>query len=336
MKKPTLLLDNCMDAMEKLEDNSIHAVCTDPPYGLTEFSPSEVEKLRSGRGGVWRLPPSWDGCTRRPLPRFTVLSSEQRQEIEIFFKKWAVMLWPKLRPGGHIFIAGNPTLQMYVQNALVAVNFENRGTVLRIYHGFRGGDRPKNAEKEFPDVCVTPRGNYEPWMLFRKPISEKTVAENLRKWQTGGLRMLEGGKPLPDVIPSFKTPACERAIVDHPSLKPQHLMRILVRTLLPLGRGMILDPFMGGGSTLAAASMIGYDSIGFEIDPEYFELAKSAIFPLSSLYPDLDGSDIEAPLGKYAQPEEDECYTQLHLLEKSEGYLGNMKAEKRNRKAKNV
>ena len=117
---------------------------------------------------------------------------------------------PILRPGGHVIIAGNPMLQMHVQSAMVNAGFENRATILRVYHGFRGGDRPKNAEREFPDVCVTPRGNYEPWMLFRKPISEKTVAENLRRWETGGLRMLEGSKPLPDVIPSFKTPAIER------------------------------------------------------------------------------------------------------------------------------
>lgn len=141
---------------------------------------------------------------------------------------------PKIRPGGHLLIAGNSVLQMYVQNAMLNSGFEHRATILRLYHGFRGGDRPKNAEKEFPEVCVTPRGNYEPWMLFRKPISESTVAKNLRKWETGGLRMLEGGKPLPDVIPSFKTPAFEREIADHPSLKPQHLLRIFVRALLPL------------------------------------------------------------------------------------------------------
>ncbi len=332
MKKPTLLLGNCIDLMKGLEDHSIHAVCTDPPYGLTEFSAGEVEKLRAGRGGVWRLPPNWDGCKRRPLPRFTVLSTDQRKEIEVFFKKWAAVLWPKLRPGGHVLIAGNPTLQMYVQSAMVSENFENRGTLLRIYHGFRGGDRPKNAEQEFPDVCVTPRGNYEPWMLFRKPISEKTVAENLRKWDTGGLRMLEGCKPLPDVIPSFKTPVCERDIVDHPSLKPQHLMRIFVRSLLPLGRGVVLDPFMGGGSTLAAATIIGYDSIGFEIDPEYYELAKKAIFPLSALYPDFDGSVIETTLNKAFSSQEEESYKQLYLLEKPEGYLDKKNVGKRSNK----
>ncbi len=72
-------------------------------------------------------------------------------------------------------------------------------------------------------------------MLFRKPISEKTVAANLRRWQTGGLRRLSADKPLPDAIPSGRTPDREEAISDHPCLKPQHFMRVLVRALLPLG-----------------------------------------------------------------------------------------------------
>ncbi len=196
---------------------------------------------------------------------------------------------------GHVLIAGNPMLQMYVQTALVDAGFENRATIVRMYHGFRGGDRPKNAEREFPDVCVTPRGNYEPWMLFRKPISEKTVADNLRKWATGGLRMLAGGKPLPDAISSFKTPARERDIADHPSLKPQHLLRIFVRALLPMAQGVVLDPFMGAGSTIAAASSIGIDAVGIEIDPIFYSLSECAISELAALYPGMTGDALDHP-----------------------------------------
>lgn len=204
MSKITLLKGGCLKEIEMLEADSVHAVCADPPYGLLEFSAKEVAKLRSGRGGVWRLPPKWDGCERRPLPRFTVLTSEQKKGIEIFFRSWAEALSPKMRPGGHILIAGNPALQMYVQNAMVGAGYENRATIVRLYHGFRGGDRPKNAEREFADVCVMPRGSYEPWMLFRKPISEKTVAGNLRKWKTGALRMLKGGRPLRMPLPVLR------------------------------------------------------------------------------------------------------------------------------------
>lgn len=276
-----------------MEDNSLHAVCTDPPYGLVEYSPKEVEKLRIGSGGLWRLPPNWDGCKRRPLPRFSVLTAAQKADILNFFYSWAQGLNPKLRPGGHVLIAGNPTLQIYVQNAMSLAGYEFRATIVRVYNGFRGGDRPKNAEKEFPDVCVSPKAKYEPWMLFRKPLAEKTVAENLRTWQTGALRMLERGKPLPDVIFSAKTPECERRIANHPSLKPQKLLRLFVRSLLPLGEGVVLDPFMGSGSTLAAAEAIGYRSIGIEVNKEFYDIAVKAIPQLASLYPLDKGKSVE-------------------------------------------
>lgn len=232
---------------------------------------------------------------REPLPRFTVLTDQQKDDIEVFFRRWADQLRRPLRPGGHVLIASNPTLQMHVQRGMVVAGYELRAVVIRLYHGFRGGDRPKNAETDFPSVCVTPRGNYEPWLLFRKPISEKTVAQNLRKWATGGLRMLAGDRPLPDVIPSARTPRAERKIAPHPSLKPQHLLRILVRSLLPLGEGTILDPFMGSGSTLAAAAAVGYQSVGVEADAEYYRLAVSAVPRLARLYPGFTGAEVIPP-----------------------------------------
>jgi len=191
-------------------------------------------------------------------------------------------------------------LQPLVQVAMAEAGFEIRPALLRLYFSFRGGDRPKNAEREFPEVCVTPKGAYEPWMLFRKPISERTVAENLRRWKTGGLRRLSLDRPLPDAIPSGRTPDREGAISDHPCLKPQHFMRILVRAMLPLGEGVLVDPFMGSGSTLAAAEAVGYESIGIEIDEQYFALAKEAIPQLAALYPTFVGDDtvLEAAYGQ--------------------------------------
>ena len=291
----TTIHTDCLGWLDDQADCSIHGVCTDPPYGLIEFTPEQVGKLRSGKGGVWRIPPTMNGSEREPLPRFTILTDHQKHDIETFFTRWGKSLRRPLRPGGHVLIASNPTLQMHLQRGMAEAGYELRAVVIRLYHGFRGGDRPKNAETDFPSVCVTPRGNYEPWLLFRKPIVEKTVAQNLRKWATGGLRMLSGNRPLPDVIPSSRTPQAERQLAPHPSLKPQHLLRILVRTLLPLGEGLIIDPFMGAGSTLAAATAIGYLSIGIEVDAMYYKLAVGAIDQLSVLYPDFSGDDVIAP-----------------------------------------
>jgi site-specific DNA-methyltransferase (adenine-specific) len=103
------------------------------------------------------------------------------------------------------------------------------------------------------------------------------VQDNLRKWKTGGFRRPSKDKPFGDVIESAPTRKTERQIAPHPSLKPQAFLRQLVRAILPLGEGVVLDPFAGAGSTLAAAEAIGYLSIGVEKDEHYFNMARHAV-----------------------------------------------------------
>ena len=146
----------------------------------------------------------------------------------------------------------------------------------------RGGDRPKAAHEEFAGVSVLPRSMWEPWLVFRKPI-EGRVQDNLRKWSTGGFRRPSPERPFGDVIASAPTRKTERAIAPHPSLKPQAFLRKLVHGVLPLGVGVVLDPFAGSGSTLAAAEAIGYHSIGLEKDARYFDLACEALPRLAVL-----------------------------------------------------
>ena len=85
----TLYVADCMGWLAGREENSVHAVVTDPPYGLHEYTAKEQGKLRAGRGGVWRIPPSFDGHQRSPLPRFTVLTDDDRATLQVFFKTWA-------------------------------------------------------------------------------------------------------------------------------------------------------------------------------------------------------------------------------------------------------
>jgi site-specific DNA-methyltransferase (adenine-specific) len=127
-----------------------------------------------------------------------------------------------------------------------------------------------------------PRSGWEPWGLFRKPC-EGRVQDNLRKWRTGGLRRVAAAEPFGDVIRSAPTRGEERRIAPHPSLKPQAFMRRLVHAALPLGEGIVLDPLMGAGSTIAACLALGYRGIGIELDPAYFATARSAIPKLARL-----------------------------------------------------
>jgi site-specific DNA-methyltransferase (adenine-specific) len=272
----------CLAWLDAHAASSVHAIVTDPPYGVKEYSDEEKGKLRKGRGGVWRIPPSFDGCQRAPLPRFTVLTDAERAEMQRFFLAFAQRALRVLVPGGHLFIAANPLLSHIVYHPIVSVGFEKRGEIIRLVQTLRGGDRPKNAHEEFSDVSVMPRSAWEPWGLFRKQC-EGRVQDNLRKWKTGGLRRVSEDRPFVDVIESAPTRAAERALSGHPSLKPQAFMRRVVRASLPLGEGVVLDPFMGGGATIAAAEAVGYRSIGVERDAAFFRIAERGIPRLAAL-----------------------------------------------------
>ena len=127
-----------------------------------------------------------------------------------------------------------------------------------------------------------PRSQWEPWVLFRK-VPAGRIADNLRKWKTGGLRRISDDLPFGDVIKSAPTRVWERKIGNHPSLKPQEFLRRVVRAILPLGEGIVLDTFAGSGSTLAAAEAVGYESIGIELDAAYIRTARVAIPTLATL-----------------------------------------------------
>jgi site-specific DNA-methyltransferase (adenine-specific) len=279
---------DCRAWMEEQAPNSVHAVVTDPPYGLVEYTPREQAKLRRRRGGVWRIPPSFDGHTRAPLPRFTTLTDIDLTALEDFFYRWAKALLPVLVPGAHVVIASNPLVSFRVAAAVARAGYERRGEIARLVMTMRGGDRPKNAHRDFPGVSVMPRSMWEPWLLFRKPLQGR-VQDNLRNWKTGGLRRVSDRQPFGDVIASHPTRPAERALAPHPSLKPQAFLRQIVRAVLPLGEGTVLDPFAGSGSTLAAAQAVGYRSVGVEIDPCYVEMAKAAIPKLARFTPNGSG-----------------------------------------------
>lgn len=272
--------------------NSFHAVVTDPPFGVVEFTPEELNKRRSGKGGIWRLPNSFDGATRMPTPRFTVLDGHDRMGVLAFHLRLAPELFRVLLPGAHVMIASHCLVSHLVAQSFCMAGFEARGQFVRVVKTLRGGDRPKFGHKIYRDISVIPRSCFEPWLLFRKPC-EGRVMENLKRYGTGALRRPSENVPFPDLLNAPPARKPERNLANHPSLKPQSLMRFLVRASLPLARGVVLDPFMGSGSTIAAAKYLGLESVGVELDSRYFSMARFAIHKLAAL-------ELETPLAESA------------------------------------
>jgi site-specific DNA-methyltransferase (adenine-specific) len=275
---------DCLEWMGRVPEGSVHAIVTDPPYGMKEYHFDQLEKRANGNGGIWRIPPSFDGHERAPLPRFTALNKSERKDLEDFFFEWGKLAIRILRPGGHLFIATNAHLSQLVFGSLSRAGFEFRSELIRLVRTLRGGDRPKNAEIEFPNVCSLPRGCYEPWGVLRKPMPEGyTVSQCLREFGTGGLQRRRDGAPFSDVIQNERTPQRERLIADHPSLKPQSFLRQVVHASLPLDEGIVVDPFMGSGSTIAACEAMSITGIGIERFRDYYQMAKTAIPALTRI-----------------------------------------------------
>jgi site-specific DNA-methyltransferase (adenine-specific) len=296
--RSTLIHADSLEWLSRIPVASVHAVVTDPPYGVKEFEPEQLEKRKNGNGGIWRIPPTFDGSTRAPLPRFTALTPKELETLTAFFSTWAKLVARALKPGGHLLVASNAYLSQLVFSSVANDDLEFRGEVIRLVKTLRGGDRPKNAEQEFPNVCSLPRGGYEPWGLFRKKLPDgMTVSECLRVHQTGGLRRKPDGKPFEDVIPSTRTPKAERDIANHPSLKPQEFLRQVVYAVLPLGEGIVVDPFMGSGSTVAAAESLGYAAIGIEKYRDYYDLSLNAVPRLKAIQTRFgQATQLELPL----------------------------------------
>ena len=113
--------------------------------------------------------------------------------------------------------------------------------------------------------------------------------------QRGDIRRPVVEVPFSDLIQSNPAKGLERKLAPHPSLKPQSFMRQIVWAALPLRKGVILDPFMGSGATIAAAKALGLKSIGLEVNEEYFRLAEQAIPKLAELKINLANGVKEGP-----------------------------------------
>jgi DNA modification methylase len=134
----------------------------------------------------------------------------------------------------------------------------------------------------------------EPITVARKPLIG-TVAANVLEHGTGAINVdgcrVEGDRwpsnllhdgshepvsLLSDASRFFytaKATRAERQCVTHPTVKPLDLMAYLCRLVTPPG-GIVLDPFMGSGTTIKAAISEGFSAIGIERDPAYFAMAE--------------------------------------------------------------
>ena len=201
-----LLLNGCCrKQMKKLQRQKImvDAVVTDPPYHFNTI----VERF--GKEGSAPAQFGTDGAFKRASTGF--LGKEwDGGDIAFDPMTWSLCLG-LLKPGGHLiaFSASRNYHRMAV--AIEDAGFEIRDQIMWIYGS--GFPKSHNIGKQIGDedfgwgTALKPA--HEPIVLARKPISEKSIADNVLKWGTGGINIdgcrIEGNDAkYPDTNPDFK------------------------------------------------------------------------------------------------------------------------------------
>ena len=75
--KSVIVHAECMEWLSRVPEHSLHAVVTDPPYGVKEYDLDQLEKRANGNGGIWRIPPAFDGHTRVTIASLYCLGRER-------------------------------------------------------------------------------------------------------------------------------------------------------------------------------------------------------------------------------------------------------------------
>ena len=93
------VLDDAVHWLSEVPESCLHAIVTDAPNGLIEYSRGSSGKNPAGRGGVWRIPPSFGGAKRSPLPRVTILKPRAIEHLQSFFSSFAHQALREFAPG---------------------------------------------------------------------------------------------------------------------------------------------------------------------------------------------------------------------------------------------
>lgn len=173
--KPTLYLGDCLEVLSTLEDNSVDAIVTDPPYHLT----SVVERF--GKKGAKPAQFGSDGLFARASRGFM---GKEWDGGDISFRPetWAACL-RVLKPGGHLVAFGGTRTIHRITAAVEDAGFEIRDMLLWLY----GSGFPKSHDQGNGWGTALKPAN-EPICLARKPF-KGSLQKNIGQWGTGALNI---------------------------------------------------------------------------------------------------------------------------------------------------
>lgn len=306
-----LFLGDSLTVLNQIPEDSIDIVLTDPPYFLDKLDNSwDLSKVHNRNNQQ----------VIKSLPAGMKFDSMQGRDFYDWFLGISQQVYRILKPGGFFFSFSSPRLFHRLCSAIDDAGFEIRDSFIWLYTQ----NQPKamslnhfidkleidNEEKAILkyklDGWKTPqlKSCYEPIAMGQKP-TDGTYLSNVIKHNVGlfnstvtvGKNMFPSNvlsiDPLGESIdrvfllpkPSIKEKGKTN---DHLTVKPLAICEHLIKLSAMSPNSIVLDPFLGYGTTVVAAKSLGHHYIGIEINEKYLELARQRLSTLDQQnQPDL-------------------------------------------------
>ncbi len=285
----SIITGDCLGVMKEMEDNSISAIVTDPPYGL-KFMGKEWDH---GVPGV----PFWKEAIRVSKPGSFLLAfggtrTYHRLACAIEDAGWQIrdcIQWiygsgfPKSH--NHFGIEGYGTALKPAYEPIIMAMKPCEGTFKQNAEKWYQAGINIYASRIGKEIRVNPpttKGKTAALGSFENCNGKESTVTG--RWPANVILDEEAGKVLDEQSSASRFFYCPKASPSergkentHPTVKPIKLMEYLIKLVMPPKDGVLLDPFAGSGSTLVAAQEIGVKSIGIEKSAEYVEIARSRI-----------------------------------------------------------
>tara|TARA_B100000575_G_C23136848_1_gene660625 strand:- start:272 stop:1192 length:921 start_codon:yes stop_codon:yes gene_type:complete len=296
--KEILVLNNdCLEELKKLEDNSIDCVITDPPYFIDKLDNSWSSKDISNDKKNSHI---------KHLPKGMKFDKNQVKNLYDYYLKLSNILLKKMKPGAYFLSFSSPRLYHAIAMSCEIAGFEIRDMInwtytqsmpkgMSVSHVIKkmdiSEDEKEKLIEEYKDF-KTPqiKSCFEPICVAMKPIGKLTYIKNELAFKTGLLDFSQKVGTNNDKVPANiitteeynehydknfmvgKPSKKEKGVTNtHITVKPLALIEHLIK-LFSKKNSLVVDPFLGSGTTAVACKNTGRKCIGIELNSEYYKI----------------------------------------------------------------